>query len=326
MESNSAQSRTGRAVNISVVVPVYNEVDSIEPLHSEITSLLSGMGERYEIVFVDDGSTDGTDRLLHSLVRDNVNIRAFRLTRNQGKSAAYMLGFTQARGSVLVTLDGDLQDDPSNIPSLLEALNSGLDLVVGWKQQRLQNEPSKAVPSKLFNRMLSMMFGVSLHDSNSGLRAMRSEVATAMELYGDYYRFIPQIAHHLGFSVGERPVRHRKRQFGESKYSWPRFITGLLDAIALRFLISFREKPLHAFGIMAAPFFISGISLESYVLLRKLTGDAFLHHIAPLTIGVLCLMMGMEIFCVGLVGVLLAATKGRHLVTASLVRQLGTDD
>lgn len=299
-------------MNISIVIPAFNESASLATLHGEITSVLRTLGKPYEIILVDDGSNDGTDRAMSELAAADSNVRAFRLSRNQGKSAAYRAGFARARGSIIITLDGDLQDDPNEIPRMLDALDrDSLDLVVGWKQQRMQNEPGKAFPSKLFNRVLRVLFGVRLHDSNSGFRALRAELVSSLVLRGDYYRFIPQLAHLKGYRVAEIPVQHRRRQHGSSKYGWSRFLTGILDAIALRFEVSFSEKPLHAFGALSLPFLLAGIGLELYVLARKIAGDAFADHVAALLVGVMLLIVGVQILSIGLIGVLLAAGRGQ---------------
>jgi glycosyltransferase involved in cell wall biosynthesis len=300
-------------MNLSIVIPAFNESGSLATLHGEITSVLQTLGERYEIILVDDGSSDGTDRVMRGLAARDPNVRAFRLSRNQGKSAAYRAGFERARGQIIITLDGDLQDDPNEIPRMLHELRtSGLDLLGGWKQQRMQNEPGKALPSKLFNRALRALFGVRLHDSNSGFRAMRAEVVPSLVLRGDYYRFIPQMAHLRGYRVGEIAVQHRRRQHGSSKYGWSRFLTGMLDAIALRFTVSFSEKPLHAFGALSLPFLLTGVALEIYVLTRKLAGGAFSDHLAALLTGVMLLIVGMQILSIGLIGVLLAVDRSQE--------------
>lgn len=309
---------------ISIVIPAYNESDSLAQLHEEVTSTLGGMGVAYEIIIVDDGSNDGTDQVLARMAAMDYRVIALRLTRNQGKSAAYRAGFAHARGEILFTLDADLQDDPREIPGMLRVLRGGdVDLVVGWKQQRLQNEPGKALPSKLFNYALRWLFGLRLHDSNCGFRALRAEVVSSLVLRGDYYRFIPQMAHLKGFRVAESPVQHRRRQYGASKYGWSRFLTGLLDATALRFTVSFSEKPLHAFGGLSLPFLAVGTALEVYVLARKLSGGAFADHLAALLTGVMLLIVGVQILSIGLIGVLLSANSRQDQENGLRVLRIG---
>ncbi|HWL63546.1 MAG TPA: glycosyltransferase family 2 protein [Steroidobacteraceae bacterium] len=305
-----------RPPKLSIVIPAFNEAASLAQLHQELLAALREHEESYEIILVDDGSTDGTDRAMRELSAQDRHVRAFRLPRNQGKSAAYRVGFAHSRGDSIVTLDADLQDDPQEIPGLLRTLREqNLDLVIGWKQQRLQNEPGKALPSKAFNLALRMLFGLQLHDSNCGFRAMRADVAASLFLRGDYYRFIPQMAHLKGYRIAEHPVQHRRRRHGTSKYGWSRFFTGLLDAIALRFTVSFSEKPLHAFGALSLPFLATGGALELYVLMRKISGGAFADHLAALLTGVTMLIVGAQILSIGLVGVLLAAIRPQEDMT-----------
>lgn len=311
---------------LSVVIPAYNEGDSVRAVYDELLLALSRLRCDFEIIFVDDGSTDGTKALLGALAAGDERVHVIRLERNQGKSAAYMAGFAEAAGTIVVTLDADLQDDPASMSALLDGLNDCSDLVVGWKEGRFQNEVMKAVPSLIFNAIVSAMFGLRLHDSNCGMRAMRHEVAKSLDLHGDYYRFIPQIANHMGFRVVEARVQHRRRKHGTSKYGWSRFLTGLLDAIALRFIMSFQEKPLHAFGALALPFLSIGLMIEAYVLYQKLQGGAFLDHMAAISVGALFLTFGMQIVCVGLVGVLLAASRRSHRSPVGLVSRLGGPD
>lgn len=296
-------------LDLSVVIPAYNEAQSLVRLHRELSTVLDSLGKSWEVVFVDDGSIDETPQLLAGIVVQDARVKAFRLGRNSGKSVAYTAGFSAARGAVIVTMDADLQDDPSSLSALLQALDEGHDLAVGWKQQRLRNEPGKALPSRVFNWILRRTFGIALKDSNCGFRAMRGGVARSLRLRGDNYRFMPQMAYHAGYSVVERPVNHRPRIHGKSKYGMSRFFTGLMDALALRFEMSFREKPFQAFGALAAPFFVAGSALLVYVLARKLGGSPFLTHVAALSIGALCLVIAVQILSVGLVGVLLADAR-----------------
>ena len=232
----------------SVVVSAFNEAESVGELYQELLSALEPLGESFEILFVDDGSTDGTGEKLAELERRDRRVRLIRFVRNFGKSAAYSAAFRAAQGDVVVTLDADLQDDPAEVPKLLTKLDEGNDLVVGWKMQRLEHEPRKTIPSRVFNALLRWSFGLDLRDSNSGSRVMRRAVAQSLHLYGDMYRFIPQLAFSKGFRVAEEGVAHRKRKFGESKYGPRRFWTGLLDLLTLRFITRFSQRPLHFLG------------------------------------------------------------------------------
>ena len=213
----------------SFVVPVYNEVESVEQLYDEIIYAMEPLEKPFEIVFIDDGSLDGTIEKLNKLNKKDNRVVLIKFARNYGKSAAYSTGFAKAKGKIVFTLDGDLQDDPNEIPKLLESLNEGNDMVIGWKAGRLENEPIKAIPSKIFNGLIFLLFGLKLKDSNCGFRVMKKDVCDYLDLHGDLYRFIPELAHVNGFKVVEMPVNHRKRKFGYSKYGVKRFWTGLLE-------------------------------------------------------------------------------------------------
>ena len=296
-------------MDYSVVIPAYNEVDSVEELYEELISVLEPRQASFEIVFVDDGSTDGTGEKIDEIQRRDARVRVFRFARNVAKSAAYTAAFRATRGDVVITLDADLQDDPHEIPKLLEMLEQGNDLVVGWKMQRFENEPGKTIPSRLFNALLDRAFGLKLRDSNSGFRVMRSTVAKSLDLYGDMYRFIPQLSYVKGFRVAEVGVAHRKRKYGESKYGPKRFWTGLLDLLTVRFLTRFSQKPLHFLGTMGLAPFVLGVLLEIYVLVQKLLGDLFQDHIAAIVIGVMLILLGFQCIISGLLGEMLSEQR-----------------
>jgi glycosyltransferase involved in cell wall biosynthesis len=304
-------------MDYSVVIPAYNEVDSVEELYQELISILEPRGESFEILFADDGSTDGTSEKLAEIQQRDTRVRVLRFIRNVEKSAAYTAAFRATRGDVVITLDADLQDDPHEIPKLLERLEEGNDLVVGWKMHRLENEPGKTIPSRLFNALLHRAFGLQLRDSNSGFRVMRNPVAKSLDLYGDMYRFIPQLAFVKGFRVAEEGVAHRKRKYGVSKYGPKRFWTGLLDLLTVRFLTRFSQKPLHFLGTVGLVPFALGVLLEIYVLLQKLTGDLFQNHIAAIIVGVMLMLLGFQCIVSGLLGEMLSArTHQQTYVTA----------
>ena len=296
-------------MDYSVVIPAYNEVDSVEELYEELISVLEPRRASFEILFADDGSTDGTGEKLAEIQRRDARVRVLRFARNVAKSAVYTAAFQAARGDVVITLDADLQDDPHEIPKLLKTLEEGNDLVVGWKMQRFENEPGKTIPSRLFNALLHRAFGLQLRDSNSGFRVMRISVAQSLDLYGDMYRFIPQLAFVKGFRVAEVGVAHRKRKYGESKYGPKRFWTGLLDLLTVRFLTRFSQKPLHFLGTMGLVPFVLGVLLEIYVLLQKLMGDLFQSHIAAIVIGVMLMLLGFQCIVSGLLGEMLSAQR-----------------
>lgn len=297
----------------SVVIPVYNEAGSIRLLYEELKPVMTNLAQNqkadYELIFVDDGSTDSTAAEISTLTAVDNRVRLIQLRHNLGKSAAYSAGFASIQGDFVITLDGDLQDDPKFIPKLLERLEQGFDLVVGWKQNRLENEPAKTLSSRLFNRLKWLVFGLRLHDSNSGFRVMRRPVARSLQLHGDLYRFIPELAARQGFRVTEVPVIHRRRRFGQSKFGPGRFWTGLLDLLSVRFITGFVHKPLHFFGTIGLFPLAAGLGLELYVLIRKLLGSRFQTHLAALIIGVLLIMVGVQLVAIGLIGEMVRAVS-----------------
>ena len=291
----------------SVIIPAYNEASSLDELCRELAAVLDDLGESHEVLVVDDGSYDDTPSDLQDLAGHYPAVQPVRLRRNFGKSAAYSAGFERARGEVIVTMDADLQDDPSELSKLLAKLNDGHDLTVGWKQGRLENEPTRTVPSRFFNSLVHLTFGLRLHDSNSGFRVMRRAVAANIELYGDLYRFILELAYLRGFKVAEVGVAHRRRRHGRSKYGPTRFWTGVLDLVTVRFITGFTQKPLHFFGAAGLFPLLPGPGLEVYVLVRKLTGDQFREHIAAIIVGVLFIVVGIQLVATGLIGEMIAA-------------------
>ncbi len=312
------------AMTVSVVIPTFDEEESLLALHDELRSVLSELGVDYEIIFVDDGSTDRTLEVLTRIQAEDERCVVVEFVRNFGKSAAYTAGFRFAKGRVVATLDADLQDDPHELPQMLAKLDEGYDLVVGWKQSRMANEFHKAIPSKFFNGLLRLLFGLNIHDSNCGFRVMRSEVAHALELYGGIYRFIPALVHSRGFRVVETPVQHRARQFGTTKYGSGRFLAGLLDLLAVRFVTAFRQRPLQFFGAIALMLFLVGGALEVYVLLMKyMFGSSLQVHMAAIVTGVMFILMALQTLVTGLIGEMLAA--GTRHATFVVRRVLGGD-
>lgn len=298
----------------SVVVPAYNEEGSVQALHDELRAVLERMTDRYEIIFVDDGSTDQTAGVLRGLAAGSDKVRLVEFVRNFGKSAAYTAGFTAASGDVVLTLDADLQDDPAEIPGLLEKLGEGFDLVIGRKVGRMGNEPLKALPSTFFNRAIAAVFGLKLNDINCGFRAMSRQVAKNLVLYGDLYRFIPILANVQGFRVAQVEVRHRKRVHGHSKYGAHRFWTSLLDLLTVRFITTYApQRPLHFFGALGLGLFVPGIMIELYVLTDRLFfGGSLQVHVAAIIIGVLLMLMGFQCVVTGLIGEMFNALPGKQ--------------
>ena len=284
---------------ISVVVPLHNEERSIGLLHEELQASLDPLGDEWEVVYVDDGSTDGSFGALTRLHAREDNVRVVRMRRNFGKAAALAAGFAQAAGDRVVTIDGDLQDDPSEVPRLLAKLDEGFDLVSGWKAKR-RDPLSRRIPSKLFNWVAGWMSGLHLHDMNCGLKAYRAEVVHSLVLYGELHRFIPVLAHEQGYRVAELPVNHRPREHGRSRYGLERYVRGFLDLLTVSFMGRYRHRPLHLFGGLGLLLGIFGAALLVYLTVVKLMGNAIGQR-PLLTLGVLLVVVGMQFFTLGLI-------------------------
>ena len=283
---------------ISVVVPVRNEEDNVGELLAELTSALTPTAQAWEAVFVDDGSTDATFAALTRLHAAHGNVRVVRLRRNFGKAAALAAGFAEATGDQIVTIDGDLQDDPAEIPRLLAKLDEGFDLVSGWKTKR-RDPITRRIPSKIFNAVAGKVSGVRLHDMNCGLKAYRAEVVEGMQLYGELHRYIPVLAHYRGYRVTELPVNHRPREHGRSRYGPERYLRGFLDLLTVVFVGRYRHRPLHLFGGFGLALLAGGIAILGYLTVVKITGAAIGGR-PLLTLGVLLVVVGMQFLSLGL--------------------------
>jgi glycosyltransferase involved in cell wall biosynthesis len=284
---------------ISVVVPVHNEERSVALLYDELDSALQQLGRPWEVLFVDDGSSDGTHAALTRLHAANDNVVVVRLRRNFGKAAALAAGFAQAKGEVIVTIDGDLQDDPAEIPKLLAKLDEGFDLVSGWKTKR-RDPLRRRIPSKLFNAVTGWVSGVRLHDMNCGLKAYRAEVVRGLRLYGELHRFTPVLADQRGYRIAEVPVNHRPREHGRSRYGIERYLRGFLDLLTVSFIGRYRQRPLHLFGGVGLLLAVAGFGILVYLTIDKMLGHAIGGR--PLLIlGVLLVVVGIQIFSLGLI-------------------------
>ena len=284
---------------ISVVVPVRDEERSVALLYEELEAALQPSGEPWEAIFVDDGSLDGTFSALTRLHSRTPNARVVRLRRNFGKSAALAAGFAQAQGETIVTIDGDLQDDPAEIPHLLAKLDEGFDLVSGWKARR--HDPwRRRLVSKVFNAVTGRVSGLRLHDMNCGLKAYRAEVVRGLTLYGELHRFIPVLAHYRGYRVAELPVNHRPRPHGRSRYGLERYVRGFLDLLTVTFMGRYRHRPLHLFGGLGLVLGLLGTLILVYLTVLKATGEAIGQR-PLLTLGVLLVVVGLQFFSLGLI-------------------------
>lgn len=292
---------TEAVVDISVLVPVLNEEGSVKELAAAVASVLDETGRSFEIVFIDDGSTDGTSQQVKSAHADDPRVKLVSLRRNFGKAAALCAGFEYSYGDIVITMDGDLQDDPREIPKFLEKLESeSLDLVSGWKQVR-QDPISKRYPSKLFNWVTRQLAQVDLHDFNCGFKAYRREVVEQIALYGELHRYIPVLASRKGFTVGEITVLHHPRRHGESKYGWDRLYKGLLDLITVLFITKYTRRPLHLFGLIGLVFLSMGVGINSYLAVLWMLGNS-LSNRPLLLLGVLLMILGIQVLTTGLLG------------------------
>src|SRR6266566_4370736 len=299
----SAPELPEQKVAISIVVPVMNEEQSIAILFDKLSKQLDSLGQTYEIIFVDDGSTDKTFAELKTLHDDHPGIvRVVRFRRNFGKTPALVAGFSRCRGEVIFTMDGDLQDDPEEIPNFLKKLDEGYDLVSGWKYPRL-DPITKTFPSRVFNGMVSTMTGVHLHDINNGFKAYRREVIedSRMKLYGEFHRFVPVMAHWHGFSVTEIKVRHHPRKYGVSKFGARRFARGLIDLLNVLFLTTFLRTPLRFFAPLGFWTFLAGMLVDIYVVASSyLVTHEPIHNRPLLFVGILLMIFGVQFILTGL--------------------------
>lgn len=290
-----------------MVIPLYNEADGLELLLEQLLEVMRSMGEPFELVLIDDGSTDGTDERLQQLARDTPELVAVLLRRNYGQTPAMAAGFDVSRGRVIVTMDGDLQNDPDDIPRIVNRLREGYDLVSGWRHQRQDKELSRKLPSKLANRLIGKVTGVRLHDYGCSLKAYRRELVEDMNLYGELHRFLPALASIEGARIDEIKVSHRARQFGQSKYGIDRTFRVLMDLLTIWFLQRFLTQPMHVFGFAGLLAIITSVLMSFYLLLVKLAGNDI--GARPLLLlSVVLGLAGVQMFCLGLLGEMLMRT------------------
>ncbi len=306
-------------LDISIVIPLLNESESLPELEAWIARVTQENNYAYEVVFIDDGSTDNSWEVIQSLSEKNSNIKGIRFRRNYGKSAALNVGFNAAKGNVIITMDADLQDSPDEIPGLYKkVIEEKYDLVSGWKKKRY-DPITKTLPTKLFNWATRKMSGIYLHDFNCGLKAYSNEVVKNIEVYGEMHRYIPVIAKSAGFKkIGEQVVEHRSRKYGTTKFGLDRFVNGLLDLLTIFFMGKFGKKPMHFFGVYGLLSFILGFSIAMYLLLSKLI-HVVNHERAPLVadsplfyLGLVCMVIGTQLFLAGFLGELVSRSSGER--------------
>ena len=314
-------------MDISVIVPLYNETESLPELAAWIRRVMEANGYSYEILMVDDGSTDGSWDTVLSLSKENPAIHGISFRRNYGKSAALYEGFAAVQGDVVITMDADLQDSPDEIPELYRMIKEdGYDVVSGWKQHRQDNKLTKNLPSKLYNWTARKVTGIKLHDMNCGLKAYKKEVVKSIEVYGEMHRYIPYLAKNAGYGkIGEKPVHHQKRKYGVSKFGLERFVNGFLDLMSLWFLSKFGKKPMHFFGTTGILMFLIGFVMTIWIIIAKLVHQAQGLHYRAVTdqplfyLALLAVVLGAMFFLAGFLGEMVsrsASTRNDYNVKA----------
>lgn len=302
---------------LSIVVPLYNEVESVPELAEWIDRVLSKNRIIYEVIMIDDGSADGSWNVIENLAEKNTSVRGIKFRRNYGKSAALHCGFQASRGEVVISMDADLQDSPEEIPELYRMiLEKNYDLISGWKKKRHDSLITKKIPSRLFNWTARMFTGIKIHDFNCGLKAYRGDVARSIEIYGEMHRYIPIIAERAGFrQIGEKAVVHQKRKYGKSKYGFGRFIKGYLDLMTISFISRFDKRPMHVFGTLGTLMFIVGFAMAAYLGISKLIAVA--NHITVrlvtqspyFYIALTAMIIGTQLFLAGFLGELISRSS-----------------
>jgi glycosyltransferase involved in cell wall biosynthesis len=309
------------AIDLSVVIPISDEQDSLILLHERLIDVLDSLDCSYELIFVDDGSTDGSRRICRELAAADGHTVLVELRRHFGKATALQAGFQVARGTVIITMDGDLQDDPKEIPAFLSALTEDVDLVSGWKRNR-QDPLTKTLPSRIFNVVTSFVSGMPLRDFNCGFKAYRAEVVRQLDLYGEIYRFIPVLAASKGYNVAEIPVEHQPRRYGASKYSFARFMRGAFDLLTVTFLCRFQRRPLHLFGLVGMFFILSGLAIDMYMSALWLAGATTLSNRPLLLFGTLLIIVGVQVLVFGLLAEMITASSYRRSDVVEMIRQV----
>ncbi len=289
-------------MDLSIVIPNFNEEKNIEALYAQLVKTLEEIGRSYEIVYVDDGSTDGSSRELEKLHAKDNHVKVIEFQRNFGKAAAYSAGFALAQGDIVITMDADLQDDPAEIPNFLEKMEEGYDVVTGWKH-RGKSSPTAFVLSVIFNRMISLFTGLKIRDLNCPFKAYRNYVVKKLNIYGDLHRYIPILIRKDGFSMAEIKVSNKPRLYGKSKYSFKKYLVSFFDFITIYFISTYSERPLHFFGKMGLGSFIIGVLVDVYAILWWILGKVRIDESIPtLLLGIMFILIGVQFTLTGLLG------------------------
>ncbi|MCL2097936.1 MAG: glycosyltransferase family 2 protein [Bacteroidales bacterium] len=306
--------------NLSIIVPLYNEEESLSELTAWVERVMNEKGYSFELLFVDDGSRDGSWEVIQQLAATKPFIRGIRFRRNYGKSAALFCGFDAAKGEVVVTMDADLQDSPEEIPELYRMITEeGYDLVSGWKKKRYDSTFAKNIPSKLYNWTARRISGIKLHDFNCGLKAYKRKVVKSIEVYGEMHRYIPVLAKQAGFNkIGEKAVQHQARKYGVSKFGVSRFVNGYLDLLTVMFVGKFGKRPMHVFGLLGSLMFLAGFVLTVWVIAEKLHAQSQGLYYRPVTdqplfyLALVTLIIGVQLFLAGFLGELVSRNSSER--------------
>jgi glycosyltransferase involved in cell wall biosynthesis len=316
--------------DLSVVIPIRNEEPNLSELYREFTETLTAWGRPYELVLVDDGSTDRSFAILAELQAKDPRVRVIRFRRNFGQTAAFAAGFKYARGALIVTADGDLQNDPRDIARMVEMITEGADIVCGWRKDRKDTLITRRVPSMLANRLISWATGVRLHDYGCSLKVFRAEVVKPLKLYGEMHRFLPAIASELGVTIREVVVNHRARQHGASKYGLSRTIRVILDLMTVKFLLSYSTKPLQIFGLVGGGMLLLGVVVSAWLAYQRLFGYQSIANRPLLLLGILLIFTGLQLLTLGLLAELQARTyhesQDKPTYAIREIRESGTPD
>lgn len=295
---------------ISVVIPLLNEEKSLMELSLSLKKVFDLLKCNYEVIFVDDGSTDKSFEVIKEIHRRNIRYHCIKMRRNYGKSAALSVGFKAAKGDIIITMDADLQDDPNEIPELIKTLNSGYDLVSGWKKVRYDPFIKKHT-SKIFNYFTSKVAGIRLHDFNCGLKAYKKDVVSSVKIYGEMHRYVPALAYMSGFKVTEKVVKHHPRKFGVTKFGASRFLNGFFDLLTVAFTTKFMKKPLHLFGFFGILSFIAGFIITLYLTILKIFYEATISNRPLFLIGILFMIVGFQSFSLGLIAEMITKSSAK---------------
>lgn len=312
--------------DITILIPLYNEAESLKELYQKIISIEYLSSKNIEILFIDDGSKDDSLKILKEIYEnDKERVRIISFRRNHGKSSALSAGFKYANGDIVITMDADLQDEPNEIPNLINKLNEGYDLVSGWKKKR-RDPISKTLPSKIFNKVTAFLTGIKIHDFNCGLKAYKSDVVKEIDVYGELHRYIPVLAHLLGYRISEIPVEHHYRKYGHSKYGLWRFFSGFFDLLTILFLSKYVKRPLHFFGVIGLIFTFIGIAIALYFAIADWLIGTGLRVRPLLLLSLGLILMGIQFFSIGLIGEMITSLSGKTRTGYSIKYNSDSDD